>query len=127
MSSKRPSPTATLVAEGVEIHVADGCVRFAGAIAMRDPSVLLTPFLKDVHLAVVEARLKKITVDLRQLRFMNSSSIRSLVDWIEWIRHDPEDKRYTLQFMIQSSLPWQNTTLSAIQSFGGELVVVVSA
>jgi len=113
-----------LVLDGIEIGVVDGVVQFSGVISMRSPSETVTPFLRKVHTAAVSAGLKALTVNLVKLRFMNSSSIRSLVDWVEWIRAEPDARRYVLQFITKSDMTWQATTLSAIQSLGGEHVVI---
>lgn len=115
---------APLALEGVEIAIIDGAVHFSGVISMRSPSETVTPFLHKIHAVAVESGVKALTVNLMKLRFMNSSSIRSLVDWIEWIRAEPEGKRYVLQFVTKSDVTWQATTLSAIQCLGGEHVVV---
>lgn len=124
--TKRLSGIAALAIEGVEISVVDGIVRFSGVLSMRDPSATVTPYLRRIHSATIEAGQRRLTVDLSKLKFMNSSSIRSLVDWVEWIRHEPESKRYVLHFVTKPNLTWQETTLSAIQSLGGEHVVVQS-
>ena len=113
-----------LVLEGVEISVQDHAIHFSGVISMRSPAETVTPFLRKIHDAVIEAGVKALTVDLTKLRFMNSSSIRSLVDWVEWIRGEPEFKRYVLHFVTKPDVLWQTTTLTAIQSFGGAHVVV---
>lgn len=115
---------APLALEGVEIFVQNECVCFSGVLSLRDPSTVVTPFLQRLHNAVSDAGLKKLVVDLRALQFMNSSSIRSLVDWVEWIRKEPEKRRYVLHFLTRREATWQHTTMTAIQSFGGEHVVV---
>ncbi|HVU02463.1 MAG TPA: hypothetical protein VHE30_11955 [Polyangiaceae bacterium] len=111
-------------ADGVEITIAGDVVHFGGVISMRNPSDTVTPFLRKIHDAVVASAMKSITVNITKLRFMNSSSIRSLVDWVEWIRAEPEAKRYVLQFLMNPNVTWQTTTLSAIQVLGGDSVVV---
>ena len=113
-----------LSTHGFDATVHGDAVRFAGVLTMRNPSEIVTPFLREIHAAVIDAGLKELTVDLTMLRFMNSSSIRSLVDWVEWIRHEPETRRYVLSFRTKADVSWQNTTLSAIQVFGGEQVVI---
>lgn len=117
---------APLAVDGVTIQVSDTIVSFEGVISMRNPSESVTPFLRKIHAAAVQAGLKRLTADLVKLRFMNSSSIRSLVDWVEWIRNEPESNRYTLEFVTKPDVTWQRTTLSAIQSLGGPLVTVRS-
>ena len=114
-----------LRADSAEISVAGSVVRFGGSISMRSPSEVITPYLRRVHDAAIADSVGEITVDLENLRFMNSSSIRSLVDWVEWIRREPESNRYALRFVTKRDAAWQTTTLAAIQRFGGEHVSVV--
>lgn len=80
---------------------------------MRSPSESVTPFPRRVDAAAIADELKKVTIDLTDLRFMNSSSIRSLIDWVEWIRREPESRRYVLLFVITPDVTWQQTTRSA--------------
>jgi hypothetical protein len=115
---------APLLLEGVQIQVVDDAVHFSGVIAMRDPATAITPYLSRIHRAVIESGVKELRVDITKLRFMNSSAIRSLVDWVDWILSEPAAKRYALHFVTKPDVTWQGTTLSAIQSFGGEHVVV---
>jgi hypothetical protein len=124
VNNSSPFPLAPLVLEGMEISVTDELVRFAGVISMRDPADTVTPYLRKIHAATIEAGLKKLSVDLTKLRFMNSSSIRSIVSWVEWIRNEPEGNRYVLSFITKPELTWQTTTFAAIQTLGGSHVVV---
>jgi hypothetical protein len=120
------STIAPLSTDGIVIHVEDQTVIFDGVISMRSPSETVTPFLRRVHAAAVQAGVKDLTADLIKLRFMNSSSIRSLVDWVDWIRKEPDASRYVLHFVTKPDVTWQRTTLAAIQTLGGPLVVVHS-
>ncbi|HEX2678475.1 MAG TPA: hypothetical protein VHM19_17605 [Polyangiales bacterium] len=115
---------APLVIEGVEINIVGERIRLSGVLSMRSPSETVTPFFKRIHSAAIKGGVKTLVVDLTQLRFMNSSSIRSLVDWVEWIRSEPEQRRYVLHFVTKPDATWQETTLTAIRAFGGEQVVV---
>jgi hypothetical protein len=120
------STIAPLSTDGIVIHVEEQTVIFDGVISMRSPSETVTPFLRRVHAAAVQAGVKDLTADLIKLRFMNSSSIRSLVDWVDWIRKEPDASRYVLHFVTKPDVTWQRTTLAAIQCLGGPLVVVHS-
>ena len=117
---------APLILDGVEITAQQNVVSMKGVLSMRSPSDTVTPFLRRVHGAAVDAGLKEVLVDLTQLRFMNSSSIRSLVDWVEWIRKEPDGRRYRLVFVTKPEVTWQQTTMAAIRDFGGEHVAVQS-
>jgi hypothetical protein len=120
----RLAAISALVEQSFGIAVDGQVVRFTGTLSIRNPSEVVTPFLRRIHEAAMRDGLKQLTVDIMQLRFMNSSSIRSLVDWVEWIRREPEAKRYVLDFLTRPDVLWQKTTLTAIQSLGGEQVVV---
>lgn len=124
--NSRVNMIAPLVVEGVEISVVDQTVRIAGVISMRSPSDTVTPYLKRIHSMAIESGAKALNVDLTQLKFMNSASIRALVDWVEWIKNEPESRRYVLTFLTKPELTWQAMTLSAIQTLGGEHVVIKS-
>lgn len=120
----RLAAISALAEQSFGIAIDGQVVRFTGTLSIRNPSEVVTPFLRRVHDAATRDGLKQLTVDIMQLRFMNSSSIRSLVDWVEWIRREPEGKRYVLDFLTRPDVLWQKTTLTAIQSLGGEQVVV---
>jgi hypothetical protein len=117
---------APLLLDGIEITAQQHVVCMKGVLSMRSPSDTVTPFLRRVHDAAMAAGLKEVHVDLMQLRFMNSSSIRSLVDWVEWIRKEPDSRRYRLVFLTKPDVTWQQTTMAAIRAFGGEHVAVQS-
>lgn len=120
------SDISPFAVDGVEIKAADGVVFFEGVISMRNPSASVTPLLRKIHLAAVQDGVKILTANLVSLRFMNSSSIRSLVDWVEWIRTEPELNRDVLEFVAKPDVTCQRTTLSANQSLAGDLVTVRS-
>ncbi|HKP59052.1 MAG TPA: hypothetical protein VJV78_20160 [Polyangiales bacterium] len=120
------STISPLAIEGVVIRVENQTVFFEGVISMRSPAETVTPHLRKIHAAAVQDGVKNLTADLGKLRFMNSSSIRSLVDWVEWIRNEADNSRYVLHFVSKPDVTWQRTTLAAIQTLGGPLVVVHS-
>jgi len=63
-----------LVLDGAEIAIQDHAIHFSGVISVRSPGETVTPFLRKVHDAAVEAGVKSLTVDITKLRFMNSST-----------------------------------------------------
>lgn len=98
-----------------------------GVISMRNPGETLTPYLRRVHDAIVRAGLPEVAVDITGLRFMNSSSIRALVDWVQWIRREPTGSRYVLHFRSAKGVSWQATTLGAIEALGEGSVRITEA
>jgi hypothetical protein len=109
----------------VEPRPDDGTLHFDGIASMRSPMEVLGPYLKKVHQAASQSEeIEELTLDIRELRFMNSSCIRVLIDWIEWIRSEPEARQYVLHFRSSPRVPWQRTTLTALQVMSAELVKV---
>lgn len=110
--------------EGGQIRVTPDAILFSGTMASRNPGRSLTPYLHGLHRAAIGDAVRELRVDFTQLRFMNSSSIRSLIDWVEWIQKEPEAQRYRLRFVANPHLTWQQTTLSVIRTFSeGEVLV----
>jgi hypothetical protein len=99
-------------------------LRIKGVISMRSPSTVFLPYLEQVHSAAVSDKIRELRVDVTELTFMNSSSIRLFVDWIEWVRAGKEGARYVLHFVTNPELTWQEMTFSVLKTFGGEHVLL---
>ena len=92
MSSNAPFGPP-LTAEGVTIvpRMENGVLRVAmsGAVEMRDPGVVLNPYWNGLDEEVRRRGIKRVEVDMRDLNFMNSSGILTLVRWVtragDWI------------------------------------------
>ena len=108
---------APLTLEKVAIRVMDAqTIGFVGSISLRLPSEVLRPYFSDVHQAAVSDGLDELVVDFTRLDFMNSSSIRVLVTWLDWIAAEPDGKQYVLHFRTNAAATWQVTTLSVLQT-----------
>ncbi len=117
-----------LTLEKIAIRVLDETsVGFVGSISLRAPSEVLRPFFSDIHQAAVSDGLDELIVDFTALEFMNSSSIRVLVTWLDWIAAEPEAKQYVLHFRTNAATTWQQTTLSVLQTLSREHVKISSA
>lgn len=101
-------------------------IAFTGSISLRVPAEVLRPFFADVHAAAVADELEELAVDFVNLEFMNSSSIRVLVTWLDWIAAEPEPKQYVLHFKTKSGVTWQRTTLSVLQTLSQKHVKISS-
>jgi hypothetical protein len=109
--------------EDLTIDVAPpGTVRLAGTLAVPDPAAQVGGFFRSVHAAAVEDKLAELTLDVRKLTFVNSSSIRLFVDWITWLRKEPEAQRYHLKFLISRHVTWQRTSVSTLVSLARNVV-----
>jgi hypothetical protein len=99
-------------------------LRMLGVMAMRDPSSEVGPWLRKLHESIATSGVSDFTVDVTALTFMNSSSIRVLIDWIEWIR--TERAGYALTFRIDPRITWQKTTFGALKALDRDRVRVVA-
>ena len=57
-------------------------VAMSGAVEMRDPGEVLNPYWTLVDEEALRRNLKSVELDVRDLNFMNSSGILTLVRWI---------------------------------------------
>lgn len=110
--------------EGLEMNVAGGTVVLTGTITMRSPSQVLQPHLKKVHEAALADRLPSLTIDVRKLSFVNSSSMRLFVDWTVWLKDQPAEKRYKLIFLTDGAVTWQRKSFPVIRSLAPDIVEI---
>lgn len=82
----------------------------------------LGPFLKQVHGEACRARAESVTVDLRQLYFMNSSCLKSFITWVVSVSKLQPQARYRIRFLSNSNLRWQQRSLESMQAFAPGLV-----
>src|SRR5438046_8847825 len=89
-----------LYAEGLNVipSIEDGVlrVRMSGAVEMRDPGDLLTPYWNKIDEKALERSLRRVEVDLRDHNFMISSGLLTLVRWITRGKTHPAGKPYQL-------------------------------
>ncbi len=116
--------------EGVTIElVAPRTLKLGGTLARRDPSRDLGGFFRALHDDALARGLPDVSVDVRDLSFVNSSSIRLFIDWAAWLRGAPRDKAkpYLLRFLVTSQHAWQVTTFAALSSLMGDAIAVESS
>lgn len=97
------------------------CLRVTGNADM-EMLPFLAPYLASVHRRVCEERSAMISVDCRELYFMNSSCIKVLLAWISQVSQLPSAERYVIRFLCNPNLPWQRRTVDAMQAFAPRVV-----
>jgi hypothetical protein len=95
------------IASGVAVSI-------VGEIDMQDPSVVLDPLFAKVHKGVMDAGLKTVEFDLRQLTFLNSSGIKAIAKWIMNLATAPADKKYVIKILQNKAISWQTTSLPTL-------------
>ena len=125
MSSNAP-PFAPLSAEGLNVmpRLEDGILRIAmsGAVEMRDPGVVLNPYWNALDDEVRRRGIKRVEVDMRDLNFMNSSGILTLVRWITRAKgHGSSGYQIFLQY--DRNVTWQRTSIPTLAKLAPQVVV----
>jgi hypothetical protein len=95
------------IASGVAVSI-------VGEIDMQDPSVILDPLFAKIHKGVMDAGLKTVEFDLRQLTFLNSSGIKAIAKWIMNLAIAPADKKYVIKILQNKAISWQTTSLPTL-------------
>ena len=95
------------IASGVAVSI-------VGEIDMQDPSVVLDPLFARIHKGVMDAGLKTVDFDLRQLTFLNSSGIKAIAKWIMSLAIAPADKKYVIKIIQNKAISWQTTSLPTL-------------
>jgi hypothetical protein len=98
-------------------------LRLKGTITRKEPSEDLSRFFRSLHDQAVRDKAPELRIQLADLTFVNSSSIRLFIDWAVWVRNEPEH-RYTLRFVTSRQVTWQQTAFAALSSLMRDVVCV---
>ena len=102
-------------------------IAFDGVLGHRDPRPILEPLLTSVHEAARAAQIRKVVVDIRNLRFMNSSSFKHFVAWVKANNSLEAGQRYQLHFVLQPSHHWQKVSIHALGCFSTDPITSENA
>jgi anti-anti-sigma factor len=86
----------------------------------------LDHFLREVHQQAQRCRAEEVTVDVRQLEFMNSSCLKCLVWWVSTVQEQPADGKYHIVFVSSPSVYWQRRSLDALACLAGDIITIQS-
>lgn len=92
----------------------DVVLTFSGSIDMQDPGKVLDPFFERLHNQVINNQIKNIKADFFSLDYLNSSGIKSLINWLIKIPALPEGSRYKVSLLYNSDITWQETSLKVL-------------
>jgi hypothetical protein len=122
-SVRDPTVSIDVRTHGVEALV----VEFTGVLGHRDPGPLLAPLFEVVHRTSLHEKRREVRVDLRGLRFMNSSSFKHFVAWIRSAGALPEGERYRIRFVVNPAHHWQRVSMHALSCFSVDEITVEGA
>ena len=112
----------TLSGDGFTVTPDGARVIFRGTVAIRDPGRVVGGYLRSIHESAVSQRVPEVTVELGELKFMNSSGLRVFLDWVENIRASAH--RYRLRLRISRNLSWQRASFPVIGSLAPDFVTI---
>jgi hypothetical protein len=81
-------------------------------------------FLREVHAEAQRCLAEEVTVDVRQLEFMNSSCLKCLVWWISAVQEQPGESRYRIIFVSSPSVYWQRRSLNALACLAEDIITI---
>jgi len=84
----------------------------------------LDHFLREVHQEAQRCRAEEVTVDVRQLEFMNSSCLKCLVWWVSTVQEQPTEGKYRIVFVSSPSVYWQRRSLDALACLAGDIITI---
>ena len=84
----------------------------------------LDRFMTAVHEEARRLGAKEVVVDLKELEFMNSSCLKTLVWWISSVHDLAAAHQYRITFVSSPAMYWQRRSLSALAGLATELVSI---
>jgi len=84
----------------------------------------LDRFMTAVHEEARRIDAKEVVVDLRELEFINSSCLKSLVWWISSVNELAADRQYRITFLSSPAMYWQRRSLTALAGLASDLVSI---
>ena len=95
-------------------------VVMSGAVEMRDPGDVLNPYWTSIDEQARDRSMKRVELDVRDLNFMNSSGILTLVRWITKLKNAPA---YQLVLEYDRNVTWQRTSIPTLAKLAPAAVV----
>jgi hypothetical protein len=84
----------------------------------------LDDLLIKVHARAVEGGVREVTIDMRNLEFMNSSCFKAFVSWIGEVQDLETQRQYRIRFLSDDQKHWQRRSLGALSCFAVDLIQV---
>jgi hypothetical protein len=84
----------------------------------------LDALLPRVHEEAKRTSAPEVTVDFRELEFMNSSCFKSFVTWISEVQELEPDKQYRIRLLSKPEMHWQRRSLHALRCFAVDLITI---
>jgi hypothetical protein len=84
----------------------------------------LDRFLHILHTEARRLALTHVSVDVRQLEFMNASCFATFVWWISTVQEQAAENRYRIVFLSSPTVYWQRRSLDSLAGLAGDIISV---
>ena len=115
-----------LAVEGLSIvpKLENGVLQVAllGAVEMREPGDVLNPYWNRIDDEIRKQSMKRVEVDFRDLNFMNSSGILTLVRWITKAKSHSGNDAYRMVLKYDRNVTWQRTSVPTLAKLAPNVV-----
>ena len=98
-------------------------ITMTGAVEMRDPGDALNPYWTLIDEEARRHNVNVVELDVRDLNFMNSSGILTLVRWITRCKSTPDC--YRLELRYDRNVTWQRASIPTLAKLAPNVVVPV--
>lgn len=95
-------------------------IAMSGAVEMRDPGDALNPYWTLIDEEARRRKLQVVELDVRDLNFMNSSGILTLVRWITRCKSAPDCYRLVLRY--DRNVTWQRASIPTLAKLAPNVV-----
>ena len=75
-----------------------------------------------LHRQALANQLRRVTIELEELEFINSSCLKAMVAWIYKV--DTEGRPYKIHLRRDAKMHWQRTSLATLQRLAPDVVVI---
>lgn len=93
-----------------------------GVVEMREPGDVLNPYWNRIDEEVRKRSLRRVELDLRDLSFMNSSGILTLVRWITRVKSHSGNDSYQLVLRYDRNVTWQRSSVPTLAKLAPNVV-----
>jgi len=115
-------PSEPVVIESLRLDApARTSIRLTGSLRTESAQEELNRRLESIHQGITNAKLESFTVDVRGLKFVNSSAIRVFINWIS----RAETAAYKLVFLTDRDTTWHRLSFSVLQSLAPSSVQII--
>ncbi len=114
----QPSGIADEVAPGfsIRVHANTACwtVECSGTLSAEDAATRVQSRLLRIHDTLVAQRVGRVTLDMHDVEYMNSSGIKGLITWFLTVENSVPSP-YAIDLLYDDRRRWQIVSFAALQ------------